>query len=100
MRLPTIFRLAKYNVFDYKPRYWDPKKEEFNARVERAKRDIGKGTILDKHGNYIQNIKGQMRSYMSGPFQKSRRRADQNANTRFVVILAILVFIAYYLLYM
>jgi hypothetical protein len=100
MNLPTIFRLPKYHVFNYKPRYWNPKKEEFEARVERAKREAGAGKVIDEKGNYVPNIKGRMRAYMSSPFQAGRRKETQNANFRFLVILAILAFIAYYLVFM
>ena len=50
--------------------------------------------------NYIPNIKGQMRPYMSRTFQSTRKKESQKANMRFVIILAILGFVAYYLFYM
>jgi len=100
MRLPTIIRLPSHLTFEFKPRYWDPVKEEFEARVERAKREVGKGSVVDKDGKYIPNIKGQMRSHMGSPFQNVRRKETQKANVRFLFILIILGFIAYYLFYM
>ena len=100
MRLPTIIRLPNHQKFEFKPRYWNPEKEELEARVERAKREVGKGTYTDKKGNYVPNIKGQMRgTYMSGPYQNVRKRESQKSNMRFVIILAILGLIAYYLFY-
>lgn len=101
MRLPTLIKLPRHLVFEFRPRYWDPKKEEFDARVERAKREVGKGTVVNDDGNYVPNIKGQMRNYMSNrAFHGARKKQTQKANTRFVIILAILGFIAYYLFYM
>ena len=100
MRLPTIIKLPKHQTFEFKPRYWNQDKEEFEARVESAKREVGKGTIIDDKGNYIPNIKGQMRPYMSRTFQSTRKKESQKANMRFVIILAILGFVAYYLFYM
>ncbi len=100
MRLPTLIKLPRHMVFEFKPRYWNPEKEEFEARVERAKREVGKGTVIDEKGNYVPNIKGQMRGYMSGKFQSTRKKESQKANMRFVIILAILGFVAYYLFYM
>jgi hypothetical protein len=100
MRLPTIFKIPRHQVFEFKPRYWNPEKEEFEARVERAKREVGKGTVIDQEGNYVPNIKGQMRGYMSSKFQTTRRKESQKANMRFVIILAILGCVAYYLFYM
>ena len=100
MRLPTIIKLPTYLNFEYKPRYWDQKKEEFDARVERAKREVGQGTIVDEKGNYVPLIKGQMRLNMSSKFQSTRRKETQKANFRFLVILGILGLIAYYLFFM
>lgn len=100
MRLPTLIKLPRHLTFEFRPRYWDPVKEEFEARVERAKREVGKGTIVDKNGKYVPNIKGQMRTHMSGRFQNLRRKETQKANVRFVFILMILGFFAYYLLFM
>ena len=61
MRLPTLFRLPKYDVFDYKPRYWDKKKEELKIRIESIKRELGQGNIVSENGNYVPDIKGRMR---------------------------------------
>ena len=100
MRLPTIMKLPRHLTFEFRPRYWDQKKEEFEARVEKAKREVGKGSMVDENGKYIPLIKGQMRSGMSSAFQGKRRKETQKANMRFVIILVILGFIAYYLFYM
>lgn len=99
MRLPTIIRLPEYKTFEFKARYWDKDKEELQERIERAKREIGKGNMVDKDGNYVPLIKGQMRTYMSSNFQTKRRKETQKANMRFIIILAVLGFIAYYLFY-
>ncbi len=100
MRLPTIIKLPQHKTFDFKARYWDKDKEELQERIERAKRELGKSSAVNEDGEYVPLIKGQMRSYMSSSFQSPRKRETQKANARFLIILAILGFIAYYLFYM
>jgi len=33
----SFFRTSQHRVFNYKPVYWDPKKEEFETRVKQAR---------------------------------------------------------------
>ena len=33
----SFFRTPQHRVFNYKPVYWDPKKEEFETRVKQAR---------------------------------------------------------------
>ncbi len=99
MRLPTIIKLPQHKTFNFQPRYWDKDKEELQERIERVQREMGKSSAINEDGKYVPLIKGHMRSYMSSGFQSSRRRETQKANSRFVIILAILGFIAYYLFY-
>ena len=98
MRLPTLFRLPKYYVFDYKPRYWNPKKEELESRIREAKQELEPDRKKD-YSNYVTDIKGKMRSKMSPRYRTERRRAAQGSNIRFLIILLILVGVAYYLLF-
>ncbi len=100
MRLPTIIKLPQHHRFNFKPRFWDQDKEELQERIERAKREAGKASAVNENGEYVPLIKGQMRGYMSSNFQSdTRHKETQKANARFVIILAILGFIAYYLFY-
>lgn len=88
----TFFKLPGHNVFDYQPRYYDPEKEEFEARVAKAKQEVG----AIPEGEYRPTIKGQFRRrYASDRLRKGRRYS----NLRLFVIIGILLVIAYYLLY-
>ncbi len=99
MRIPTIIKLPNHKTFEFKPRYWNQEKEELEERIERAKREVGKASAINEDGKYVPLIKGQMRTYMSGNFQNTRKRETDKANARFLIILAILGFVAYYLFY-
>ena len=97
MKLPSLFKIPPHKVFNFKPRYYDPVKEEFEIRVERAKRDAGKGKIIDENGEYVQAIKGQMsRHFIDRRITTKERKAS---NIRVFVIMIILRLIAYYLFY-
>ncbi len=101
MRLPTIIKLPEHKTFTFRPRYWDQQKEELQERIEMAKREVGKASAVNENGEYVPLIKkGRMRTaYLSSNLQHTRKRETGKANARFIVILAILGFIAYYLFY-
>lgn len=90
MALFNWFGEPEHNVFDYKPRYYDPKKEELRQRFGQVD-----GSMDDKEnyspGSYI---RGSMRS---GRYQKSRTSSNKVQGIIGVVGL-VLVFIV--LMYM
>ena len=98
MGLPSLFKLPAHRKFDFKTRHYDAVKEEFEERVERAKRDAGITGAINEEGIYVQNIKGQMRR------QKKRKvgfdRDANKSNFRLIIIASILAAIAYYIFYM
>ena len=96
MKLPGLFKIPPHKVFDFKTRYYDAVKEEFEQRVERAKRDAGGGKVVDDDGNYVPVIKGQMRGYINHTYRTKERRAS---NIRVVIIAMILTAIAYYIFF-
>jgi len=98
MALPSLFKLPKNKVFNFKTRYYDAEKEEFEERVERAKRDAGVTGAVNDKGVYVPNIKGQMKHYMKRrpTLQKERSKSS----LRMIIIAVILGFIACYFLYM
>ena len=98
MAIPSLFRLPPHKNFKFKTRYYDADKEEFEERVERAKRDAGiTGAVNDK-GTYVPNIKGQMKHYMNR--RPSLQKARNKSSLRMIFIAIILGFIAYYFLYL
>jgi hypothetical protein len=41
MALLRFFRVPKHQQYDYKPRFWDPKKEELQERLDRIEKIQG-----------------------------------------------------------
>ena len=96
MGLPTLFKIPPHKIFEFKARYYDPVKEEFDQRVERAKRDAGASSAINEKGEYVPAVKGQMRCYINRTYASTQRR---NSNFRMIIIAAVLAFIAYYILH-
>ena len=77
--LGNLFRQRSHYVFDYKPRYYDERKERLKN--------------LEK-GSNITFTKTNLRSQWS---RNKKSVADRNANRRIVIIIAILVgLVAYF----
>jgi hypothetical protein len=95
----AFFRLPKTKQFQYKPRYYDERKEELDKRIAQIKSEMG---ITDDQpegnkyfrGDYKTHIKGQMKSY----FNKARRQ-KRTSNVRLLVILLALLALAWYIIY-
>ena len=89
-----FFHTPKNKRFDFKPRYYNEQKEEFENRVKHIKREMGLGDPQDEGKPYVPNIKGQMKGY----FKKSQK-ANQTSNIRLIFIILLLAIIAYYLFF-
>jgi hypothetical protein len=73
MKIPGIFTKApKHHRFEYKPRYFDPKKEEHEAREERIRAEIAreKGEQPQSSG-----VPYDYRARIKGSFQTARKRS-------------------------
>lgn len=68
MKLPTLTRLARYKKFDYQPRYYDPVKEDVQARAESIRRRVARQNtgIYEKNDARIREA-----------FQQNRRKNKQ-----------------------
>ncbi|BDD10766.1 hypothetical protein FUAX_31980 [Fulvitalea axinellae] len=55
MRFPSLFRLPKHDRFEYRPRHYDPVKEEIEERTARIKRELGQDAngIDNRHRSRI-----------------------------------------------
>lgn len=84
----SFIKLPKYRQFEYKPRYWDPEKEEREARIREIKRDMGYEMPSDPTRTTIR--RGSFRQR-----QKQKVKASRASNIRLLVILAVLFIIAY-----
>lgn len=94
--MANIFRTYKPRQFNFTPRFYDERKEALQDRIERIKREMGvEGEIeTKKKGPYRTMSKGVMYEQMT-----KRRRAQRKSSLRLLIITAILVALAYYLLY-
>ncbi len=94
-----FFKLPKIKQFDFKPRYYDARKEALDQRIAHIKAEMG---ISDDHpdgnkyfrGDYKSHIRGQMRGYF-----KQTRRQKRTSNFRLLIILLILLALAWYIIY-
>ncbi|MBL0023799.1 MAG: hypothetical protein WBP08_01485 [Saprospiraceae bacterium] len=82
---------TKPKVFDYKPRYYDPAKEEMQERINKYK-DSG-NRVTDE-----ENLKNRIRSglrmkHYGDP--SSRAKAVRQSNLRLVYIIAVLTLAVY-----
>ena len=91
MGIPRFFKLPTNKQFNYQPLYYDPKKEERDAREKRIASELG---VEVEKGNKSRITKGSMREY----FQREKKVRKQS-NIRLILIAAILFFIAYLLLF-
>ncbi|HPV88245.1 MAG TPA: hypothetical protein PKU85_03405 [Bacteroidales bacterium] len=84
----SFFNTPKHRVFNYKPRFWNPEKEEFEERVRRAREKAG----LEKGDENRPYVPG---SSIRGSFQKRhevvRRLPKRQKLIRFVFIITIAI---------
>lgn len=72
MKIPGLFsKSPKYHKFEYKPRYFDPKKEEHAAREKRLRAELAQknGTSVENSSQYDHHVR------MKGAFQSARKRS-------------------------
>jgi len=93
MGIPKLFKLSKPKQFAYSPRYYDPVKEEFEERVKKAR-----GEQTELVGEiHVSRIKGQIKSQFNR--SKTNAKAKNASNIRLLIIIAILLFAAWYFLF-
>jgi hypothetical protein len=90
MGLPRFFKLAKPKSFNYIPVFYDEREEKLKERVEKAAKELG----VEKPEEYKPRLtRGTMRSYL-----KKSKKADRYSSVRVIIIIAILLLIAYYII--
>jgi hypothetical protein len=88
MKIPGMFsKSAKYHRFEYKPRYFDPKKEEHEAREERLRQEIAREKGINPED--AESTPYNYRARMSGAFQEARRRSSKSASEPNVALIRI-----------
>ncbi|MDD2385185.1 MAG: hypothetical protein PHP52_00190 [Bacteroidales bacterium] len=95
MGVGGFFKLPEYNVYDYKPRFYDPDKEERKERRRELRDMRGKtqSEIEDDTYKPGSTIKGSFRPKMPRRAYRSR-----SSTIRLFVIMAVLFFLAYILI--
>ncbi len=93
MGLKSIFSTPEYNVFDYKPRYYDPAKEKRRQRLRQLRIEEGKSPDFDSEKDPGSIVRGGFRQRMS-----DRKYRERSSIIRFLIILGILLFLAYLIL--
>lgn len=89
MAILRFFKLPKHQQYDYKPRFWDPKKEELEERLKRIDEIQSGGTAGAKA-----RISGGFRRGYSLD-SKSRSRQVMRSNLMLVGIVLALVVLSY-----
>jgi len=83
-----MFRTPKPKRFNFKPRYYDPDKEE----IEKRKYDLG---ITDSDDPEIR-LRAEMKKKWRNEARTSRRKSDLQRTLFFIVIIALLVYIIFF----
>lgn len=96
MKFLSLFTKApQHQRFNYTPRFYDPKKEEMQAREERIRKELQReqGEVPDASGP------GDYRSRIAGSFHAARRRSKTTSEPNAVLIrLGVLLFIVFFLI--
>ncbi len=84
----SFFHRPKPRQFDYKPRYWDPEKEEEEERKKRIERAGGLKNVND--------IKEDLRYNINRQWRRGKQDTTKNFNTvRFLIYLFMIIFFVY-----
>ena len=81
--LGNLFRQKSHYVYDYKPRYYDPRKE----RIEKLKREHAGGNSKSLTFE---------KATLKAQWARKKKSANKNVNIRLAVIITILVTIAFF----
>lgn len=93
-----FFHTPKNKNFNIPFRYYNPEKEEMQARASRIKRELGIKEEKGPDGEYRATLKGSFRSNM-GDFSKSASDARRRSNSRLIALILILTLVFYLLFF-
>ncbi len=91
MGMISFFRIPKPKRFNYRPVFYDARKEALKEREQQIKQELG---LADDTVARISNIKGRFRSQM-----KKNKELQVKSNIRLLLILAALLVAAYLIFY-
>ena len=93
----TFIKIPKHRKFNYDPIYYDPEKEEREARQRQIRQEMGMSVEEEKGRGYTERIRGGMRKRIKSHFDVSRTERKKS-NLRLIIILMVLMALFYYLL--
>lgn len=88
MKIRQLIKLPEYRKFNYKPVYYDKRKEALEEKINRAK---NKKDAIEK-GEYKPDFKGKFRNNYSRKITKKQKKA---ANIRFFLLIIFFSALAY-----
>lgn len=91
-RLPTIFKQNRPSGFQFRPRYYDARKE----RLEKLRKQYQKEAQLRKEKGYVE--RKMRRDRLEGMFANRRQQEVKHSNRTLLIIIILLLFISYYLI--
>lgn len=91
MKVPSLFRIAKYQRFRIEPRYYDPVKEEIEERTNQIKRE------LEAKGD--QDVEYRS-SRIAGAFKRGRSNSGGSATFMQLIIMMLLAFAIFGYIYL
>jgi len=91
MKLPRFIRLPEYNKFEYKPIYYNERKEALEQKIKKYK---DQKEAVEK-GDYKPEFKGKFKSSYRREITKKQKKA---ANLRFLILLVFFGSVAYLIL--
>jgi hypothetical protein len=89
-RLRGFFKIPQHDRFEYKPVFYNKRKEELREKINTYKE---KKKLVD-NGDYKPNFKGKF----SNSFEKTRKKQNKTANIRLIGIIIFLGIITYIIL--
>ena len=87
IRYRGFFKVQQHDRFEYKPVFYDKRKEELQEKINSYKE---KKQLIEK-GDYKPNFKGKF----SSSFEKSARKQNKESNIRLIGIIIFLSIMAY-----
>ncbi len=91
MKLPRFINLPEYNKFEYKPVYYDKRKEALEQKIKKYK---DQKEAVEK-GDYKPEFKGKFKSSYRRDITKKQKKA---ANIRFLILLIFFGTVTYIIL--
>ncbi len=88
MNIRQIIRLPKYKKYEYKPLYYDKRKEALDDKIQTYK---NRKEAIER-GDYKPDFKGKFRSNYSKEITKKQKKA---ANIRFFLLIIFFSVLAY-----